>query len=424
MIRLRRLLVLPLLLTAWSAVSAAPIDIQIDRSKEKFNLGLANFTAGDKKVDASLLSAHQSVIQADLDFPKIFNLLTSGPAVVKKNDALAWSKLGSDVVMSAVIESASGDKLEISAKLQDTRSGKELLSVSRTGTRAGVRSNCHEISNEVVKYFTGQPSFFTSKIAFVNDATGRKELYIADYDGKNLKRLTNDNSIVILPRLSPDGKHVVFTSYVGGNPDLYIMNTDGTGRRKISGKSGLNVSPSWAPSSEELAVTLSPNGTAPNIFLMDLQGNVKNQITDAAGADTAPSFSPDGSQISFTSDRAGAPHIYIMGLDGSGLRRITTASHCDSSAWSPDGQTILYVKGENRGRFDIYSIEVLTGLERRLTWGEGDNENPSWSPDGRFVLFMSTRRGRKELFTMLADGSEQKVLPTNNGGSYTPHWGK
>jgi Tol biopolymer transport system component len=70
----------------------------------------------------------------------------------------------------------------------------------------------------------------------VNDSTGRKELYVADYDGKNARRLTNDNSIVILPRISPKGDKIVFTSYMSGNPDLYIINTDGTGRKKYREK--------------------------------------------------------------------------------------------------------------------------------------------------------------------------------------------
>jgi TolB protein len=170
-----------------------------------------------------------------------------------------------------------------------------------------------------------------------------------------------------------------------------------------------------------VAITLSINGP-PNIYMLDLQGAVTRHVTDAQGADTAPCFSPDGGQLAFTSDRDGAPHIWIMNVDGSGLRRITTASHCDSAAWSPDGQTILYVKGEARGRFDIYSIEVQTGIERRLTWAEGDNENPAWSPDGRFIIFTSTRRKKSELFIMSADGSDQRPLFTNNGQSFTPHW--
>lgn len=404
-----------------SFLHADPIDIQLDRSRDRFNLGVSDFFSDDKVVDPSLVSAHQTVVVADLDFSKLFNLLQKGPTVRRKGDALEWAQLGSDVVLSASLRGRSQDQLEILVKLNDTHSGKEVLSLSRKGTRAEIRTNAHDISNEVVKYFTGQPGIFNSKIVFSNDVTGRKELYLADYDGKNMKRLTNDNSIVILPRMSPDGKRIVFTSYMAGNPDLYIINRDGTGRKKLSAKAGLNVSPSWAPNNQDLAVTLSQDGP-PNIYLIDTQsGMVKQRLTDAQTADTAPTFSPDGNQIAFTSDRDGAPHIYVTNIDGSGLRRITTASHCDSAAWSPDGQIIVYVKGEDK-YFDIYSIEVLTGLERRLTWGNGDSENPSWSPDGRFILFTSTRRGKPELFTMSADGSDQKVLPTNNGKSFTPHW--
>jgi TolB protein len=412
---------LSLVLISPLLLRADPIDVQIDRTRERFNLGFSDFVADDKVIDASIVGNYRTVISQDLEFSKLFNLLQKGPTVRSKSDALDWSKLGSDMVLWATLRARGEDKIDINVRLNDTKSGKEVLAVSRRGTRAEIRAHSHDISNEVVKYFTGKPGIFNSKIVFVNDATKRKELYIADYDGKGMKRLTNDNSIVILPRISPDGQKIVFTSYISGNPDMYIINRDGTGRKKLSSKAGLNVSPSWSPNNQELAVTLSQDGP-PNIYLMDLQGLVKQRLTDAQTADTAPTFSPDGNQIAFTSDRAGAPHIYIMNIDGSGLRRITTASHCDSAAWSPDGQIIVYVKGESRGKFDIYSIEVLTGLERRLTWGNGDSENPCWSPDGRFILFVSNRRGRNELFMMLADGSDQNPVPTNNAQSFTPHW--
>lgn len=408
---------LPFAVAAWGA----PVDIQLDRTQDKFNLGLSDFLPDDRKTDSFVIQSIEGVVSQDLQFSNLFNLVESGPKVERRSDAAKWAALGSNVVMAASVRSRSDGSVDVAVKLYDTNSTKEVLDFNKRKSRGDLRGLGHEISDEVVKYFTGQPGIFSSKITFVNDATGRKELYIADYDGKNVKRLTNDNSIVILPRISPDGKKMVFTSYLSGNPDLYLINTDGSGRRKLSSKAGLNVSPSWSPNNEELAVTLSLEGP-PNIYLMDLSGGVKQRLTTNQGADTAPSFAPDGTQIAFTSDRAGAPHIYIVNLDGSGLRRITTASHCDSAAWSPDGQTILYVKGDGHGNFDIYSIEVLTGIERRLTWGEGDSENPSWSPDGRFILFTSNRRKKYELYIMSADGTNPRLIPTNNGQSFTPHW--
>ncbi len=401
--------------------AADPIDIEIQRTAGRFNLGVAAFNPQDKSTDQKRMNELRDVIIADLTFSKNFNLVTEGPGVVKNKDVVAWGKIGSDSVLAAHVKIRPGSDVDISARLIDVGSAKENLSIRKKGSVPSMRALGHEVANEIVKFFTGQAGIFTSKIAFVNDVAGRKELFLMDYDGKNARRLTNDNSIVILPRISWDGQKVIFTSYVRGNPDLYIMNRDGSGRQRISEQSGLNVSPSWAPNGEEFALTLSINGP-PNIYLMDKQGHIKRRVTDSQEADTAPSFSPDGSQLVFTSDRAGSPHIYIMNLDGTGLRRLTTAGHCDSAAWSPDGQTIVYVKGQGSDPFDIYSIEVQTGIERRLTWAKGNSENPTWSPDGRFIAFVTSRRGKYELFVMAADGSDQRPLFTNNGQTSTPHW--
>lgn len=414
---MKRLLLAVLVAAASSVHAADPVDVRIERTRDRFNLGVSEFVPR-RTTSAESLDRLHATVAGDLRFSELFNLVDQGPVVRKRSDATAWASVGSDVVLGAEL-SVRGERAEVEATLYDTKSGKEVFRVERSG--GDLRALGHQVSDEIVRYFTGKPGLFSSSLVFVNDASGRKELYRSDYDGRNMTRLTNDNSIVVLPRVSPDGKKIIFTSYRGGNPDLYLLQRDGSGRKKISAKAGLNVSPSWSPNNEDIAVTLSHEGP-PNIYLIDSEGRVKQQITDSKFADTAPSFSPDGSQIAFTSDRAGAPHIYIVGLDGTGLRRITTASHCDSAAWSPDGQTILYVKG-GRGGFDIYSIEVLTGIERRLTWGEGNNENPAWSPDGRFILFTSTRKGGKsDLFVMSADGSNPRSVGIPRGQSFTPTW--
>lgn len=402
-------------------LQADPIEVNIDRFARKYDLGLSAFVASGS--DNGLEQDFQETLARDLTFSKVFNLIEKGPVVKGRADVTAWAPLGATNVLAGNFKRSSNGRLDVAGKIYDSGNGKELLNIHPSMVTGDPRRLAHEVANEVVKYYTGQPGFFSSKIVYANDATGRKELYVADYDGRNARRLTNDNSIVVLPRVSPDGQRVIFTSYLRGNPDLYIMNIDGTGRQRLSAKAGLNVSPSWNPNGQELAVTLSSDGP-PNIFLIDLQGNIKRKLTDANTADTAPCFAPDGNQITFTSDRAGAPHIYVMNLDGTGLRRLTTVGHCDSAAWSPDGTTIVYVKSESGSRFDLYSIEVLTGVERRLTWGPGDNENPSWSPDGRFILFIATRRGKSELFVMSADGSDQRPLYPTKGQSFTPYWSR
>jgi TolB protein len=253
-------------LFTWHA-HADPINVDITRQAGKYNLGMAAFTPDDKGTPSGYVAESRDVIDSDLNFCRLFNLVRQGPSISNRAEAVQWGKLGVDAVLTGTVKYRA-DRFEIRGKIYDTVAGKELLSFTKSGTPAEMRRVSHEAANEVVKYFTGQPAFFNSKIVFVNDNTGRKELYTADYDGKNTKRLTNDNAIVILPRISPDAKKVIFTSYRSGNPDLYIINTDGSDRRKLSAKSGLNVSPAWSPGNDQLAITLSVDGP-PNIYLME-----------------------------------------------------------------------------------------------------------------------------------------------------------
>jgi TolB protein len=58
----------------------------------------------------------------------------------------------------------------------------------------------------------------------------------------------------------------------------------------------------------------------------------------------------------------------------------------------------------------------------QLTHSEGRNENPSWAPDGRHLVFASTRTGKSQIYTMLADGTQVKPL-TAQGDNRSPVWG-
>jgi len=58
-----------------------------------------------------------------------------------------------------------------------------------------------------------------------------------------------------------------------------------------------------------------------------------------------------------------------------------------------------------------------------LTHSEGRNENPTWAPDGVHIVFMSTRSGTPQIYSMLADGQQVKQL-TTQGSNWSPVWGK
>ncbi|MEO7142721.1 MAG: translocation protein TolB, partial [Bryobacteraceae bacterium] len=59
----------------------------------------------------------------------------------------------------------------------------------------------------------------------------------------------------------------------------------------------------------------------------------------------------------------------------------------------------------------------------QLTFGSGKNENPNWAPDGRHLVFTSTRTGKPQLWTMLADGTQLQQLTTQGDNQFAV-WGK
>ncbi|HEY3241001.1 MAG TPA: Tol-Pal system beta propeller repeat protein TolB, partial [Acidimicrobiia bacterium] len=74
------------------------------------------------------------------------------------------------------------------------------------------------------------------------------------------------------------------------------------------------------------------------------------------------------------------------------------------------------------GGFDLWAINPDGSNARALTEVNGANEAASWAPSGRHLVFSSTRGGRAQLYTMLADGTEQQPLTRDRGEASSPTW--
>ena len=332
-----------------------------------------------------------------------------------------WSFLGADLLVRGGY-SLEGDRLRLVIRVFDVIHQKPLMEKTYEDRVAEARQTILQFADEMVQLLTGEPGIFKSKIAFVGDATGHKELYLADFDGANVFQLTRDQSISLSPAWSKDGQTISYVGYKQGNPDLYALNLITKAAKRVSQRSGLNIAPAWHPMGGRIAATMSFNGN-PEIYLLDPQGEILKQLTVNWAIDVSPSWSPDGSQLAFVSNRAGKPQIYIMDVPTRRTRRLTFEGEYNTSpAWSPRGDRILY-SGLHGGQFDLFMITPDGKELSQLTGGSGNNENPTWSPDGRLILFQSDRRGTFTLWVMLANGTEQRRLPLDLKGSQTdPAW--
>jgi TolB protein len=399
--------------------AAVDVYIKIVREGKRLNVGISKFVSKDINYK-SVAKDVQQVLVDDLMFTRIFNIVEPGwQYLPKKEISEKWLSYNLNVVVCGVIEVV-GDEYILYGSMYDLETTEKIYESKFVSK--DIRYLAHIFSDNIVRYFTGEYGIATTKIFFVNDMSGSKEIYSIDYDGYNLTRITYDNNINIYPRVSPDGEKIIFTSYRYGNPDLCLLNLLTRKKTILSNRQGLNITANWSFDGTKIVVTLTQAKHLPNIFLLDLNGNIVRRLTLGRNVDVSAYFSPNDREIVFVSDRAGFPQLYISDLDGLNFRRLNTSSYTDSPCWSPKGDKIVFCMKNERSLFDIFLYDISKNQYYRLTQDSGSNENPYFSPDGRFIVFSSNRFGKYELFTMFLDGSNQRRVAQIKGNSYTPCW--
>ncbi|MBI1749738.1 MAG: PD40 domain-containing protein [Acidobacteria bacterium] len=328
--------------------------------------------------------------------------------------------------------SASGNDLVIEAWLSDVRNAQAqpVLGKRYRGevTDAQIRRFAHQFADEIVSRLSGgMPGVAGTQIAFVSTRTGTKEIWAMDYDGSNQRPLTSLRTISLTPRWSPDGTRIAFTCYgpAGGVTSaqicLYSMET--AKPMAFMRYKGTNSSPAWSPDGSKLMFMSSMHGD-PELFMIDVTGGNLRRITYSAGVDTSPAWNPKtGQQIAFVSDRGGLPNLYLMNADGSSVEKLELPDmgYVIDPAWAPNGQLLAFSWRRPNGNYDLYVMDTATRQIVELTRDAGRNERPSWAPDGRHIVFESTRTGTRQIWTMLADGTQARQL-TFEGHNESPNW--
>jgi TolB protein len=332
-----------------------------------------------------------------------------------------WISIGADALVMLRVP-VQDDRIDMEARLYDNPSRSILFARRYGGAMESLRRVAHLLADDMVRHYTGRPGVALSRIAFVSENEGNKEIYLMDYDGRRIRRLTSSGTINLSPVWSPDGQELAFTSWRGRQPGVYVMSAEGELRvlRTVGGE--LSSAPDWSPDGKRIAYSSDVDGNT-EIYVLDRPTGRNRRLTYNRAIDTAPAFSPNGRELAFTSDRSGSPQIYVMDTDGLNVRRLSwEGSYSDSPAWSPRGDRLAYATRLD-GRFHIVVLDIESGRVARLTRGGHNNENPRWSPDGRHLVFASDRRGAYHIYTMGADGANVRRLTRGQDG-YTPDWSR
>ncbi len=404
-------------------------------------LAAADFKpVGNDPQTPALKAVFDATLYSDLGNAGIFDLVSKSfapqamPGSPQEINLAQWSAEPANAAMVAFgALSATNGRLVVYGWLFDTRNaanpqvlGKQYNEVA---SEEMARTVAHRFADEIIyRLGGGINGIAETKIYFVSSRTGSKEIWEMDYDGQNQHPVTHLGSISLSPRISPDNTRLAFASLgrEGWSIRMFSLELGRLVSFPAGTVGGSNQSPAWSGDGARVAFSSSRSGD-PEIWIADATGGAPHQVTFFKGPDTSPTWNPKtNAQIAWVSGRTGLPQIYIMDQDGSNVRRMTDGGYAVSPSWSPSGQFLTfswnrkYGPGAPGGQ-DIYVMDIASMRWEQLTHDAGSNDFPSWSPDGRHIVFERQIGGRTEIWTMLADGTQQHAL-TEKGNNFMPNW--
>ena len=421
-----------LLVLVWAAAAPAADYGYIDLTNpflRKIPIAVPTFKTLSATEDAGRLAAEGARLMADtLAFTGYFTVIDPAAYLVDSQqmgiigeeiDFRVWTGIGGELLITGLASLDQG-VVEVELRLFDTVKQQLLVGKRYAARQSDLRRLVRRFCSEVILHLTGKPGIFDSRIAFVSNGSGHKEIYLCDFDGYDPQPFTHHGSITLMPSWSSDGQWIAYTSFRGGNPDLYIRHRTAN-RGAVVAQPGTNLAGGWRPGRAELAAMLSFSGDQ-EIYLLTESGKIIKKLTHQAGIDESPTFSPDGNQMAFVSKRSGTPQIYRMDLMSGQSERLTFEGRYNTQPhWSPKGDRIAYTSMVGN-QINIQVIDLETRESFQLTRDAGDNESASWSPDGSLIAFSSTREGPSRIYVMTAFGTDQRRLLAMPGEQSMPSW--
>ena len=276
------------------------------------------------------------------------------------------------------------------------------------------------------------------------------------------------------PRISPDGTRVAYvvwsideesSQYLSS---IWVAPVDGSGEpQRFTSGERRDAMPRWSPDGRWLAFTSNrgtDEKTPANLFVIAAEGGEARKLTDRKESVEKIAWSPDSTRIAFSSrvrddaydeedDRKRKPrrltrlfykldsvgwttdrrtHLFVVDVSGDGEPRQVTDGDCEDGepCWTPDGKRLVFpaLRGE---RWDIdlitrlYEVDLDGGEPRQLTGDDASFDTPVFSPDGsqlavRYGVEDGTFPHHGQIGVMQPDGSGLRLLTTSLDRNCTP----
>jgi TolB protein len=373
------------------------------------------------------------VVQADLRRTGGFSILPVGPQnpPLSENTAISvglfgqWRSQGANALVVGSASRTTDGQLEVRFRVLDTLKSEDLggLVLTSQASHLDARRSAHRMADYILERLSGEPGFFSSRLAYVRREGRNHILVIADSDGENAQPALRSTQPIISLAWSPNGDRLAYVSFETGKPVVYVHELASGKRSVVANYRGSNSAPAWSPDGKQLAMVLTRDGIS-QIYIANADGTGLRRLLRSSAINTEPSFSADGQFVYFTSDQTGSPQIYRVRVDRTGrMERLTfTGGFNARPVISPDGKTMAFVARRDK-KFLIAVMNLETQEERIVSSGPKD-DSPSFAPNSRWVIF-SSRVGDRDLLSAASiDGRVRSRISLDAAGIRNPAWGR
>lgn len=394
-------------------------------ARSAIKIGIANFGYSD--ANASKINVEQ-IIGSDLRNSGLFIPLYGNSLPQEINNGInpkAWTSAGVNYLVTGQVTTISGGRYRLEYKLFDMAGvlcevGTACISKQVDYSPNQNRDLGHTAANDVYEAITKNPGDFLSKIAYVQQpiaGVNEYNLYIADYDGYNAKRIYSSKKPLMSPSWSADNRKIAFVTYSTFAAEILQVDVATNNVITLVNKLGNAGSPAFSPNGNYLAYSFGNNGSS-DVFLRNLSNGQETNLTKGQGRNTEPSWY--GNTLIFTSDRGGTAAIYQLDpFTGAAATKVSrTSGQTTNAEVSYAAQTMVMI---NKDRLTTQAL--VSGNTQNIVNTYLD-ESPSLSSNGYMILYSSTVGNNKVINLTSIDGFYRVTLPFNKGSYSYPAWSK
>ncbi|NAY93133.1 hypothetical protein GTQ34_14550 [Muricauda sp. JGD-17] len=389
-----------------------------------------------KSTDGKKLEFNLSILKLDDEFRGRFESYSLGNTSVQitniGNDSLIFfGILGSDYKIHGEFNRVSDDVVEGTFTTNGSHQNFSGIKISKSVTKLIIESSPNwstpasaliltreELGNkDLIKYSKkeGEINLTNSKtvdeegavwsnkgsqIAFFSNASGNKEVYIMNPDGKQKRQITHGANSPDLLNWSFDDKYLMYSSPEGP----FIIHVSTGMAQKYSVNQPKSYYARFSPNNYDISLTTT-EGKQYDIAYIDFKTKHLSIIDSVQTPDFNQSISPNGKEIIWVSLRDGNSEIYKMNIKTKDLIRLTKNTFRDNNpVWSPLGDKIAWV-ARPEDKPTVYVMDRTGGKKVNVAKSNASDNNPVWGPDGNTIFFESDRTGEARIYALVLDKS-------------------